>query len=350
MIIHIFNPETDFAKGSMNARLYTPKKHIVELRRKFSLLVALLASPGDSVFFLDGIPDRGSISDEVARYFKDNDIIFCEESDLKNIIAISSDVVIKPWGWNPCLVDYLRKIGVPQTLLPSLDEMDQIRRLSHRRMTIAFHHLYGDSGFRIPVELDSSESVRYWLNNNPDSYFKAPWSSSGRGVQRSADMRYDKLMEWTGSVIRKQGSLLAETSSDKILDFATEWTCSGGKAQYLGISVFKTSGRGIYKGNIVSSQAMLSNYVAGFTAAWSEEVIKRQKTVIDILLSPYYNGDLGIDMLVDSRGMINPCVEINLRTTMGHVALEVSGRSFPGAVKEFISNSGLLWGLNMTRN
>jgi len=344
MVVHIFNPETDFARGSMNAGRYTPKKHIVELRRKLSLLVALPAAPGDSVFFLDGIPGRGSMPDAVARYFKDNDISFSEEADLKNTISISSDVAIKPWGWNPCLVDYLREIGVPSTLLPSRDELDQICRLSHRRMTIAFHHLYGDSGFRIPVELDSSEAVRHWLSNNPDSYFKAPWSSSGRGVQRSVDMRYDKLMEWTGSVIRKQGSLLAEASSDKILDFATEWTCSGGTAQYLGISVFKTSGRGIYQGNIVSSQAALSDYISGFTTAWSEEVIKRQKMVIDILLSPYYNGDLGIDMLVDSRGMINPCVEINLRTTMGHVALEISGRSFPGAVEEFISNSGLLCG------
>ena len=33
---------------------------------------------------------------------------------------------------------------------------------------------------------------------------------------------------------------------------------------------------------------------------------------------------LGIDMLIAENDLINPCVEINLRTTMGHVALMVS--------------------------
>ena len=34
-----------------------------------------------------------------------------------------------------------------------------------------------------------------------------------------------------------------------------------------------------------------------------------------------YVGPIGVDMLVGADGRINPCVELNWRMTMGHVAL-----------------------------
>ena len=39
-----------------------------------------------------------------------------------------------------------------------------------------------------------------------------------------------------------------------------------------------------------------------------------------------YEGPVGVDMMVLHDRMIHPCVEINLRRTMGHVALNISPR------------------------
>ena len=45
-------------------------------------------------------------------------------------------------------------------------------------------------------------------------------------------------------------------------------------------------------------------------------------------LSPVFNGQyaglFGVDMMVVSPSKLHPCVEINLRRTMGHVALSLS--------------------------
>ena len=52
-------------------------------------------------------------------------------------------------------------------------------------------------------------------------------------------------------------------------------------------------------------------------------------TYIPTMLHPHYAGPLGIDMMVVSRHdqqgfLLHPCVEINLRRTMGHVALALT--------------------------
>lgn len=341
MKLHIFNPETDFAHSVSGHQKMTPKKRVIEMRRRLAPVMALLADEGDAVFFLDGVPRKNDMPDFLSGYFRERNIKFCDENDLQNILAGSKDIGFSPWGWNWNLVSYLSDIGVGRSLMPSDDELRNIKRLSHRRLTIDFHNLFVTRHYPPPVELTSEEEVSNWLSRHEDTFFKAPWSSSGRGVQRSLDMRLDKLLEWTGSVIRRQGSIMAEVAADKVLDLATEWRCLNGCAEYLGLSVFRTSGRGIYQGNLLLSQNELSGIVSAVCPEWSDKIISRQKDIIERIIAPEYDGNLGIDMLVDTRGHLNPCLEINLRTTMGHAAIEFFQRCFPAPVNNFIFFSGI---------
>ena len=50
--------------------------------------------------------------------------------------------------------------------------------------------------------------------------------------------------------------------------------------------------------------------------------IVKQKIMLGLCLGGYV-GPFGIDMMVTKEGL-HPCVEINLRRTMGHVALAIS--------------------------
>lgn len=50
-------------------------------------------------------------------------------------------------------------------------------------------------------------------------------------------------------------------------------------------------------------------------------MIESQRLAIDSLIAPHYNGPVGIDMFSTVEGDLNPCVEINLRLTMGLAAL-----------------------------
>lgn len=61
--------------------------------------------------------------------------------------------------------------------------------------------------------------------------------------------------------------------------------------------------------------------VSEASGEWSGRIIDAQKTILQSMIAPRYSGPVGIDMLATADGHINPCVEINLRMTMGMVAL-----------------------------
>ena len=50
-------------------------------------------------------------------------------------------------------------------------------------------------------------------------------------------------------------------------------------------------------------------------------LIERQQKILNEVIAPHYEGLFGVDLLVTADGRINPCVEINLRRTMGHATL-----------------------------
>ena len=44
------------------------------------------------------------------------------------------------------------------------------------------------------------------------------------------------------------------------------------------------------------------------------------------MVAPHDTGPLGVDMLAGNDGTLNPCIELNLRRTMGFVARDVFNR------------------------
>ena len=159
---------------------------------------------------------------------------------------------------------------------------------------------------------------------------KAPWSSSGRGVRFCDATRLvnsEKLIvnNWFRNVISRQGSIMVEPYYDKIKDFGMEFSADGqGHIHYEGLSLFHTV-NGAYVGNILATertkQEMLSRYIpADFIRCIREKII----SLLDL---GNYAGPFGIDMMIvksPSGFLLHPCVEINLRRTMGHVALSLT--------------------------
>ena len=48
------------------------------------------------------------------------------------------------------------------------------------------------------------------------------------------------------------------------------------------------------------------------------------KNIMSSALKDVYTGPFGVDMMILNNGYIHPCVELNLRQTMGHVALALT--------------------------
>lgn len=320
-ILHIFNPDTDYALAAGNL-IYTPSAKLKRVRANFALLPALWAEHGDFILLLDN--DAGaSHSPKWGNIIDRKQINLLAFDDLVSYAHSFSS--IWPWGWNFTLIESLKGKGVQPSILPSSQALEAYRNLSHRKTCIAFRNLLHRYLPALPMppvqELKSKKEVYRFLSENPEAVFKAPWSSSGRGVIFSKNFTRSLLDEWTLGTIRKQGSIMGEPHFNRILDFATEWECENGKASYIGLSVFETSSRGKYKHNINASQSELYDLISKNSMLWGENIILAQKMAIENLIASQYTGPVGIDMLIDANHIINPCVEINLRMTMGRAAI-----------------------------
>jgi hypothetical protein len=89
--------------------------------------------------------------------------------------------------------------------------------------------------------------------------------------------------------------------------------------------VFNTSVGGNYLGNIEGTQAELQALINRLIP-WNhvEACIQRLIVHLQALIEGHYVGPLGVDLMVvkqEDALKLHPCVEINLRNTMGHVAL-----------------------------
>lgn len=317
--IHYFNPETDYALAS-DLSNYTPPASIVKIRKKLSLLPALYAEKGDCIL-VDCLDS--SIYDSPY-----NELVKLKGLDIitPDNLHSNNDKAFIPWGWNKSLRRFLVSHGFENGSIPSAEELSKRRMLSHRSVTISFINEYNKlSGNSIPLpkEFSETDEAISFCSANPGCYLKAPWSSSGRGIMATASSRESIIRQWTAGIIRSQGSVMAETGYDRHLDFASEWECRDGKAIFSGFSVFSTSARGGYHYNNLLPQTKLEKIIKRTIDSDLDLCVEYQRQILDQLISPFYDGPIGIDMLSTTDRRLVPCIELNLRNTMGMVAREI---------------------------
>lgn len=242
----------------------------------------------------------------------------------------------RPWGWNLDLRGRLLNACVPANDLPTRKQIITLQELSHRRSSIKIHRFVADAIGTIlspiPEEVHSVDEVRRFNTAHPQCYIKAPWSGSGKGVYRVLDADSRNFETWTQGIINRQGSIMCEQPLDKVMDFAMEFKCDNGTAEFAGYSVFFNDSHCSYDSNIVAPQLMIEKLI---TSRFSHpELLADIRTaicnILTSLVAPYYNGYLGIDMMIyrggDGTLRINPCVEMNLRMTMGMVSAFIADR------------------------
>lgn len=301
----------------------------MELRKSLALLPALYATPhADAILLLDtpSAPVETLLYHDIAA--SKGLRIFTMRDLAKSSLHIDS-MRVEPWGWNQAMRRFVvNKIGnTPE--LPTAEAMERLRELSHRRTTIAFmrwikeHSDIMSPEIMIPEEIfDTSHAMEEYLKDNR-RFFKTPWSSSGRGILLTDDLESRHVEPWVRGIIERQGSVMMEKAYEKKLDFASEWRCSDGNVEFLGWSVFETSRRGKYHGQVEGNQTELRQIIDGSTDISPESIIEAQQGALESLIAPDYDGPLGIDMLTTTDGAVNPCVEINLRHTMGMLNLKI---------------------------
>lgn len=141
---------------------------------------------------------------------------------------------------------------------------------------------------------------------------------------------HSSVLQWALGVMRRQGSLMVEPLYHKVADFGMEFSANAEGFTYIGLSLFDTSGTA-YTGNLLATEeekrAKLARYLS------PTQIDSLRQLVLHCLeaISPRFRlGPFGIDMMIvrteDGKIRVHPCVEINFRRTMGHVAIALQQR------------------------
>lgn len=323
MKLHIFNPEHEMALAYDKCNITLPHA-IQEFKNNLSFIPALWADDGDCVL-TDDIPFALKALSRVRKPHAD--VLFLAPMEIKDVCFDE----ICPWGWDKSVKMQLIACGVDASLLPTDDLLLNIRELSGRQQTVSLLKILreniealtcGESFFIVDLQDLQSALERY-----NHIVVKAPWSSSGRGVRYIEKGNTDvSTLGWIRNVIKSQGGIMAEPYYNKLRDFAMEFYSYGdGTVDYRGLSVFNTE-KGSYTGNLIASDSRKREIISRYISDETLTVIKeRIINYFSIQLKNVYRGPFGVDMMIvqgnDGKGfLLHPCVEVNLRMTMGHVA------------------------------
>lgn len=337
--IHVFNPEHDIALAS-NLEHFTAPHAGRQLRNDISFLPALYAHDGDFVV----VEDIDAAESAFRRIKMPNKakVEFCTMLQLPAVLAsidAGTPFRFSPWGWDLSIRHQFIHAGVPETCLPSKEAISTLRTLSGRQLTTPVLQAIRQGLESLTVGestcITSPNDFNAHLHRLHNAVAKAPWSSSGRGVRYFLEGKNpDNAFKWVENTIERQGSIMLEPLYNKVKDFGMEFEWhSDGTVTYLGLSLFSTV-NGAYTGNILATEQEKRDIMSRYLSpALLDDIVHRLCATLSETfapLAPHFTSlPFGVDMMIvandDNNGfLLHPCVEINLRRTMGHVALALS--------------------------
>ncbi len=323
--LYIFNPDTDYALASGSV-IYTPSKAVGEMIRRMTLYPALWASPGGVI--LSEIPVEKALAEAPDAIRGAIDRKKLRITDWKRVgkELEGNSPEIRPWGWNQVLAHRLMKAGVSLNNAPEGNWADRMVLASRKRtIDLNLHLAEKLPEFEIPVPraIEEVEDVLSFRRAHGEAVLKDPWSSSGRGVLMTEGMTDRKIEEWCRGVLRRHGYVMAETVADRLTDCATLWEVTAREALFMGFSMFKTTERGKYLGQIIPDPRGMEYMREKLWFLRDDELTRRilsaQKEFLE--REKRIEGYVGIDMLIEKNSNIRPGIEINRRMTMGTAAL-----------------------------
>lgn len=318
--VHLFNPANDEALASDN-RWHTPSSHALQYQRDCELLPIWWAKDGDYI---------------IAPNHSDSEIASLSRKANVDVRRYQQGIAARPepWGWSKDAKRQLGNAGVPSEFLPTDEDLSAMRKLSHRRLAIDINdYLTKCSGIAAPnhPQIFAESDATATFGGNP-RLLKRPWSSSGRGVFPTSTLTETEVRRLAEGIIKRQGSVIAEVALPKVMDLSALFYADDAGVRHYAWSVFQTTTDGRYMGSIVAPQSEIidllqsSDIYYGTVRADFDDISRMLVRGLHAALTPGYKGWIGVDMLAyrepddGKRLLLAPCIEVNLRMTMGIVA------------------------------
>lgn len=323
--LYLFAPENDMALA-FGGKNYTPAPVGRCIANDLSLLPLWYASEDDAMVW-----SNKPIPEQMRGTLDSLSITAHATTQLPH-----ANVTCKPWGWSAYIVERLARMGVSRHVLPDEATIEKIRQLSGRATTRTILQALQSCNVGYPLPplpevLHSGDEVKQYIASQPATILKSPWSSSGRGVWSISNGCDNATMRYAESVIRKQGYIMGERLQDKVVDLAMEFESDGTRVVFAGYSLFMTDERGAYQSNLLASNSEIERQLATYIPVEHLHATQQAlEKILTTLVALHYTGYMGIDMILyrNAKGeiVLHPCIELNLRMSMGMVARIIADR------------------------
>ena len=317
----LFNPGHEMVPEVIGKKPYVPPPVVRTMMRDLGLLPAWLTkSRQDLVFCPEAtlpVPQTHPLKPEVRL------------QQITDTAHLSNDYTLDMWGQSPVWLTALRHRYPWLTSISSPPYPYELYARSHRREAARCLEAIGRGEIAAHWFTSIDDFLKQWQQRfPPDSALlaKLPSSSSGRGLLWLSAPPTDNEIDLLTKALRRAGSFSVEPVLDIRQDWAAEFYSDGkGTLDFVGWSRFDTNKRGAYLGNRLATQTdLIAELTQAVGARAHEAAIASVKNYLRERFASLYTGYIGVDMAVYAQGgrlLLHPCIEINVRYTMGVAAI-----------------------------
>lgn len=324
----VFNPGHEEALLHAGKASYTASKTVLTMMYELPQLMLHLASVGDYIY----CPSRDGRSARLIDHHG-NSI-----SDYKGLPPLKLSL----WGLEPHSLRLINTWAKGQGIALKVPDISpEYYTLAHRNACVkCLQYLHQNAPQLVP----QPEIIPHRILKGEDTLdatlrlirtqgytramLKRPYSSSGRGVQPMDLPLSGEQSEVIYSLAQHYGEVSLEPLLNRQQDYALLFYADADGLRHIGYSKFVTDDKSgtAYSGNILTSDESIAEELT--------QVLGNKQALLDLIeylqlflrseLNGTYEGYIGIDMMTyrDLNGELHlhPCVEINLRCTMGVIA------------------------------
>jgi hypothetical protein len=341
--LYFFNPTCEMAVANGEVS-YMPPNHLKRFEEDLETVPLYFTSPKDMVLVRNAVSDMfldhlHKCGFPMPSFVRLGDEIASESISLQSI---------NPWGWSPAvhrILAHHKLLVDPAWMKYPMSQWNSDQKLLLSRVTgyklaemLVNIGLGKESGLEIPelpLKLNSMEEIAGLSSRlTPPVMLKAPWSASGRGLFKIRDENeHPELSSWVKGKMKQQGFLYAEPFLSKVQDLSFHFFISGTEIRFIGITFFRTDSSGQFTG-CYTYQPVIDGSISSIP---EELLICARDLLVSAMkkleLPKYYNGPVGIDamLFINAHGQLklHPCIEVNLRYTMGLLNLNLVQKLHP---------------------
>lgn len=334
-VVHWFNPNAEsHVAAAMIGKRFHPNKMEVAMECDLEML-ALAWCRRDDIALMRELPGNDHLS-----YLKARGI------DLPEVIRVGelSDRKLgglRPWAWSTDASEVLKgvagdvSVNLPWQWREMVPSFWFSKEVGHRLSSSL--GLEGEECGVFCSDVESAVKAVEKQREKGDVLLKAAFACAGRGhrrVKRGGDYR-----SWLERTLREHGGVAIEPWLKRVMDFSSLYEMkAGGKVEFIGMTEMENDAMGRFLGTRVYPKwgTGLPGEVAEFLFrdvginGWYGESIPAE---LSKLLEGYV-GPVGVDAMVFRRSDgslgLRHVIELNVRMTMGRVALELQKKTQPG--------------------